>query len=248
MVFIDEDKYRNLSGIYKISNTKSGLSYIGQTQQKFIKRFFHHRFLLRKHKHDNKWLQASYDKYGEEAFTFSVVEVVFDFDLLNSLEIKYIAEEREKGHCCNLTDGGDGAKGMPMPEYQKRRLGDLNRRLNTGKRASKETKAKMSAMRKGKRRSQESIDKWRKTKNEFLLNGGSIAQSKLTAKEAAEIKEKLILGVTYKELAAEYNISNSNINAIRSNRSWNFVKVDGWDEYCKTHIHNYKTWQSRSAN
>lgn len=248
MKFIDEEKFAKSSGIYKIRNTISGLTYIGQTKQKFIKRYLYHRWRLRTNTHDNKWLQASYNKHGEDAFEFVVVEVVSNFDQLNDLEMHYIETERLKGHCCNITDGGDGAKGIPLSLERRKELGELNRILNTGKKASAETKAKMSKARRGKKRSKECIEKVIQTKANNLLNGGSIAQSKLKASDVYEIKRALMNNISYETIARQFNVSASNINAIRTNRSWKFVEVEGWEEYCKTHTNNTKARQSRSAN
>lgn len=62
------------SGIYRIDGPNDKV-YIGSAiniQQRWAK----HKWHLRKHHHSNPKLQAAYDKYGEDAFRFSIVEVV----------------------------------------------------------------------------------------------------------------------------------------------------------------------------
>jgi group I intron endonuclease len=61
------------SGIYKILNKVNGKPYIGSAID-FSKRWCEHKRLLRKDLHHNPHLQAAWNKYGEEAFEFSVIE------------------------------------------------------------------------------------------------------------------------------------------------------------------------------
>lgn len=61
------------SGIYEILNTVSGDRYIGQASN-FTKRWSRHRRMLQTGVHDNQHLQNAWNKYGECAFSFRVVE------------------------------------------------------------------------------------------------------------------------------------------------------------------------------
>lgn len=246
--FIDIDKYHDGIGIYSIKNRESGLTYIGQTREGFWKRYNYHRWRLRTNSHDNKWLQASYNKYGEDAFEFSVLIEVDNPDELNDLEKAEIAKARERGHCCNVADGGEGAPGVKPSEENIRRLAELNRIYNTGKKASEETKERMSKSRKGKKRPEEVGKKMIATRHKKLIDGETLKTTKLTPDNVAEIKTQLMNNVSWQDLADQFNVSRSNINAIRSNRSWTFVQVEGWDEYCETHKTNTRARQSRGAN
>ena len=246
--FIDINKYHDGIGIYQIKNSVSGLIYIGQTREGFWKRYNFHRWKLRTGNHDNKWLQASFNKYGEDAFEFSVLIEVNNPEDLNDLEIEEIAKARAKGHCCNIADGGDGAKGVPLSEENRKRLGELNRVLNTGKKASEETKQRMSEARKGKKRPNGMGEKMINTRHKKILNGEHVATTKLTPEQVADIKRQLMNNIAWEDLAAEYHVSRSNINAIRSNRSWKFVEVDGWEKYCEENKTNTRARQSRGAN
>lgn len=60
-------------GIYVIRNLINDNIYIGSSVN-IKKRFCQHRNSLRKNKHHNKYLQRSWNKYGEENFEFIVIE------------------------------------------------------------------------------------------------------------------------------------------------------------------------------
>lgn len=63
------------SGIYKITNIKNGKFYIGSSVD-INSRMRGHRSALRNNSHSNKYLQNSWNKYGEDNFEFSVLEYV----------------------------------------------------------------------------------------------------------------------------------------------------------------------------
>ena len=137
-------------GIYRITNTVNGKSYIGKTGMNFGDRWDCHRAQLNGGHHDNPHLQRAWNKYGKEAFEFCVVEVVTDVAMLNELEIKYIKQYREAGKCYNILDGGDGGflLGSHLSEETKRKIGEKNRANMLGRKLSEETRQKMSASQK----------------------------------------------------------------------------------------------------
>lgn len=63
------------SGIYKIENKVNGKVYIGSSNS-IKRRWQKHKALLRHGKHQNSHLQAAWDKYGEDNFSFSVIELL----------------------------------------------------------------------------------------------------------------------------------------------------------------------------
>ena len=140
-----KDIYKQI-GIYRITNVTNGKSYIGKTGMNFGDRWDSHRSLLNSGKHDNPYLQRAWNKYGSENFEFAIIEVVENSDSLNDLEIKYIAEYRERGLSYNLHDGGDGGYnlGKHLSEETKRKIGDKNRQNMLGRKASDETRRRMS--------------------------------------------------------------------------------------------------------
>lgn len=65
----------NKGGVYKILNAENGRIYFGSTVS-FKIRIGQHLSSLRNNKHSNKYLQSDFNKCGEAAFEFHVVEVV----------------------------------------------------------------------------------------------------------------------------------------------------------------------------
>lgn len=64
------------AGVYLIQNTVSGSFYIGSTTVSFAARLGRHLSGLNKESHENFLLQRSWNKHGESAFVFRVLEVV----------------------------------------------------------------------------------------------------------------------------------------------------------------------------
>lgn len=76
------------SGIYKITNLIDNKIYIGKSLD-VNSRKYSHIYLLRRNRHGNIHLQRAWNKYNEENFEFSIIELVTE-DQLNIREIYYI--------------------------------------------------------------------------------------------------------------------------------------------------------------
>jgi group I intron endonuclease len=63
----------NNIGIYKITCKTTGQVYIGSSKE-LTQRFKNHILALEQGKHSNEDLQEAWNKYGEEAFTYQVIE------------------------------------------------------------------------------------------------------------------------------------------------------------------------------
>lgn len=83
-------KREKQQGIYLIF-AKNGKCYVGQSRD-LRGRINSHQCELRRGAHKNRYLQATYDKYGMEFFTFEILELVEDADDLNEREQFYIDE------------------------------------------------------------------------------------------------------------------------------------------------------------
>lgn len=114
------------SGIYAIVNTVNGKRYIGSSID-IPQRWMQHRKLLRRGKHHSAHLQSAWNKYGEHAFQFVVVEYVTACDLLD-VEQKHLDDRPEY----NISNDAIA----PM----------------RGRKMSMETRRRMSKTRSGKRR------------------------------------------------------------------------------------------------
>ena len=62
------------SGIYAIRNKVNGKIYVGSAAN-FKRQFYLHKHHLRKGNHHSKKLQNSWNKYGEDAFEFGIIEI-----------------------------------------------------------------------------------------------------------------------------------------------------------------------------
>jgi group I intron endonuclease len=86
--------------IYKIRNVVNGKFYVGSAVDTRT-RFRQHRRLLRKNIHHCKHLQAAWNKYGEDAFKFEVVEHVACREELEPREEVWLSEHAGQLYCYN---------------------------------------------------------------------------------------------------------------------------------------------------
>jgi len=146
-----------MSVIYKITCIENQKFYIGSTVNK-TQRWARHRKDLRTGCHPNKNMQASWDKYGETAFLFEVLEEVENPAELLLVEQKYLDDHAGKDYCFNwaLAAGAPmrGKSGAETPNFGKSPSIETRAKLsaavsgrsnpNWGKQPSAETRAKIS--------------------------------------------------------------------------------------------------------
>lgn len=77
-------------GVYSIKCTIDSKLYIGSTSKTFSYRWRQWKYHLRKGSASNKHLQNAWNKYGEDAFEFSVLEVIEDKEIVLEREQYYI--------------------------------------------------------------------------------------------------------------------------------------------------------------
>jgi group I intron endonuclease len=92
--------------IYKIINLVNNKFYVGSTVSTKV-RFRQHRKLLRANRHHCKHLQAAWNKYGEDKFTFQIVEEVPSSRSLQEVEEIYLAQHVGKSYCYNTGRSAD---------------------------------------------------------------------------------------------------------------------------------------------
>jgi group I intron endonuclease len=99
-------------GIYKIINVVNNKFYVGSTVN-ISRRRARHFSELRNNRHNNKYLQSAWNKYGEQAFVFVVVEEVPKGKDILAAENVWLKEHVGKDHCYNLgTDATAPQLGM----------------------------------------------------------------------------------------------------------------------------------------
>ena len=88
------------SGIYKIINLVNNKIYIGSSIN-IEKRIYKHFWLLKNNTHYNTYLQNCYNKYGISNFTYEIVELCSEEDLIikeNSNILKYKSNDVIHGY------------------------------------------------------------------------------------------------------------------------------------------------------
>lgn len=154
------------TGIYVIENLVGHKKYVGSATN-IERRWNGHRRSLRKGAHENPHLQKSWNKYGECAFEFDVLEIVQDRRELVLIEQYYLDWMEPEYNICRTV--GSAMLGRHHTEDAKRKISaartgkplsaEHRTKLsvshmgqtppNKGKRCSAELRAKLSAAHKG---------------------------------------------------------------------------------------------------
>lgn len=145
------------SGIYCFLCLPTGKRYVGQAN-KLDRRKKKHLHDLRKGVHYNKYLQASFSKYGEEAFEFSVLEEAAP-GMLDIREKAWITYYRSNNRLFgfNLTDGGRGCGPRLFSSEHRKKLS----RAGKGRIFSEEHRRRLSEANKNKKLTPDHLEKLR---------------------------------------------------------------------------------------
>lgn len=128
------------AGIYKINNIKNEKFYIGSSVNT-NKRIYRHISELRGNKHPNEKLQRAYNKYGEKAFEFEIMEYV-DIQQLIEKEQFYIDTLNPEYNICRIAYSTLGR--IPSVKTKLKMS-----KSHKGYKHSNESKIKMSNSKKG---------------------------------------------------------------------------------------------------
>lgn len=235
------------SGIYRITCIANGRIYIGSAVN-IQSRWRIHLHHLRQNKHHSITMQRAWQKYGEEAFTFEVIELVLAPFLLEREQHWLDTLQPFSQHGFN-TDRIAGSRYgyAPSPETREKL-----RKANLGKTYSEETKRKHSEEGKLRTQSAASREKIR------LANLGqkrsdaareSMRNAQLGKKQSEETKERrriAKLGYTPSaDTRAKISASNVESNAWRMQRliatspSGETFTIHGVGRFCKEHGLNH---------
>ena len=105
--------------VYKIRNIINGHYYIGSTVDS-RKRFWAHRKDLRNNVHVCVHLQRAWNKYGEDAFKFEIVQKLHSRNDLFPTEQKLLNEHFGKDYCYNVAAYADAPMRDASPEMRAR--------------------------------------------------------------------------------------------------------------------------------
>lgn len=118
-------------GVYKILNTVDNKCYIGGTTMSFQKRMRHHVSLLRIGKHKNPYLQNAWNKYGEESFSFEIIETTEKTEVFKK-EQYWIDIKKTEGILYNINPLATGTPNLSK-EVIERRARTLKEGYRTGR-------------------------------------------------------------------------------------------------------------------
>lgn len=148
-------KIPTTGGIYKITCTISGKFYIGSAVNLYT-RHYDHFSTLRRSKHKNIYLQRAYDKYGKDAFTFEVLELVPDRKMLTTREQYWFDELQpfgDRGY--NIAPNAISNLGKKLSPETREKI----RQTAIGRTPTPETREKLRQANLGKKMSPEFIEK-----------------------------------------------------------------------------------------
>ena len=179
-------------GVYQILNTVNGKQYIGSTSEKsFTRRWNVHFYQLRHGTHDNHHLQYAWNKYGEDVFKFSVLEIVDNPEEVLSREQHYLDNYIRWGIDYNISPTAGSPRGYRHSKEAKAKISAANK----GKSKPESFKEKLSLRQKGKPRPKEVIEKMR------LANLGRKLSDEHRAKISAIVKGRSLSN------AKQYNLN-----------------------------------------
>ena len=197
-----------MSGIYIIRNKINNKVYVGQSVNTKL-RIANHKNLLRNNKHENKYLQNSYNKYGYKNFEFKVIEKCKE-ECLDEKERYWIgyydSMNRNKGY--NRESGGNKNK-----HFDDERIKSITGKGNPmyGKHHTDEVK-------------------------EIIRKSNRGRNNKLTEKEVSEIKVRLCNGEQCNNIAKAYKVQRSTISKIKCCVNWEWVRKELNEELLKDDI------------
>ncbi len=226
-------KIVDCSGIYKIINLVNGKIYVGSAVC-FKKRWGQHKSDLKNNRRENRYLQNSWNKHGEEKFKFEILEIVKNKKNLIKREQYYL----DLTKCCNREFGynicptAESRLGRNHSEETKRKISKAisgknhptygktrKESSNYGKKHSEETKNKMRKIKLGKKMSEEA--KLKMSLSHMCENNPNV---RLTKQKVRIIKWLLKNSdMLHKEIAEVFGVNRVTISCIKTGKTWKHI-------------------------
>lgn len=138
--------------VYKHENKINGKCYIGITCQRNPKKRWQNGLGYK-----SQFFYRAIEKYGWDNFNHIILHEKLSENQAKCQEMFWIKLYKSENISYNATNGGDGSRGIPMPETTREAL----KKANTGRVCSEETKKKISESEKGKHCSEENKQLYR---------------------------------------------------------------------------------------
>lgn len=209
--------------IYTIEHIETGHCYVGCTIQSIKHRWNRHKNSLINGNHKNPHLQNAWNKYGEDAFKFEVIDdSAKTTEELNLLEIDYV---NYQGYY-NIRAGG-GSRGAHSDETKKK-MSKNNARYWKGKTFSEEhcrkisDAGKINSYWKGKVLPEETKRKMCiARKNKYF--GENNPSAKLTEENVIQIRYLYEAGRTQQHLASKFLVTQAHVSDIINRKAWKHI-------------------------
>ena len=240
-------------GVYKIENQKNGKVYIGSTNNFNFRRNDHFSD-LRHDQASNTHLQNAWNKYGEDNFTFEVLEKFNgETEELREREKHWIKEydatNREQGY--NVRSDPTINEGFNHSEATKQKISETKKGVSIDYTITDEERAwrakRCKEFRPGDHITEEQKQKRLKKLREAIKGeeiseehkeaisennkGEGNGQAKLTEKDVKQIKIMLQrTDMTQKEISKKFPVDPKAISKIHNNKRWAHVKINAEEQ------------------
>ena len=207
-----------VSGVYKIINNTDGKVYIGQTVH-YYKRIQSHVSHLKAGTHFNEHLQRAWTLYGENSFTFEIIQPC-DVEELDNLEKKYIKVNKacDAKHGYNMMHGGQSYRTFTDEVRAKMS------KSGVGKKFSEQHKNKISASRMGLRHTNECMQRIAKTKADRKSGAGEKNGNALFSDSiASKIITELMSGEDVKGVSKRNSVPTGSVYNLMYNRTYRHI-------------------------
>lgn len=227
--------FRRTHGIYRIRNIVSGSCYIGSAVSLDRRRREHFKAMERG-THQNQALQRAWNKYGQAALVFEVLELLSDVRLLVGAEQRWIDSESPRYNIAKIAGStlgipcspekalkiSESKRGVPRlipPEVRAKMAASLRRHKRTP-----EHRANLSAANLGKKLSESHRALALRTL-QFGQRGEKNPQARLNEALVRSIFDMKRQGLKQIEVATRLGLSKQIVSSILTRRSWSHIVI-----------------------